>query len=48
MQDAFANETTLRVYLAVPKLKLGQENCALKEDGYGKRNDGPDATRSGA
>lgn len=28
LQDAFANETTLRVYLAVPKLKLGQENCA--------------------
>jgi type VI secretion system protein ImpJ len=26
--EAFGNENTLRVFLAVPKLKLGRENCA--------------------
>ncbi len=30
--EAFANETTLMVYLAVPKLMLGRENCAAAEE----------------
>ena len=28
LEEAFANESTLMVYLAVPKLKLGKENCS--------------------
>jgi type VI secretion system protein ImpJ len=28
LEEAFASEESLRVYLAVPKLKLGKENCA--------------------
>lgn len=27
LEEAFANESTLRVFLAVPKLQLGRENC---------------------
>lgn len=28
LEEAFANERTVMVYLAVPKLKLGRENCS--------------------
>ena len=28
LKEAFANESVVRVYLAVPKLKLGKQNCA--------------------
>jgi type VI secretion system protein ImpJ len=30
--EAFANEATLRVYLGIPKLKLGRENCGMEGD----------------
>src|SRR5262245_28897774 len=32
LKEAFANETMLRVYLGVPKLKLGRENCGAAGD----------------
>ena len=35
LDDAFASESVLRVFLAVPKLKLGKENCAAR----GEQND---------
>jgi type VI secretion system protein ImpJ len=31
LDEAFEHESTIRVYLAVPKLKLGRNNCATRE-----------------
>ena len=32
LKEAFANESVVRVYLAVPKLKLGSSNVASLEE----------------